>query len=30
MLGMDISEVASIVIEGMRAHADELGLAGQG
>ena len=30
MLGMDISEVASIVIEGMRAHADEPGLAGQG
>ena len=30
MLGMDISEVAAIVIEGMRAHADELGLAGQG
>ena len=30
MLGMDISEVASIVIEGMRAHADELGLAGPG
>ncbi|MBR4894861.1 MAG: hypothetical protein IKZ41_00420 [Clostridia bacterium] len=30
LLGMDISEVAAIVIEGMRAHADELGLAGQG
>ena len=30
MLGMEISEVAAIVIEGMRAHAEELGLAGQG
>ena len=30
MLGMEVSEVAAIVIEGMRAHADELGLAEQG
>ena len=30
MLGMEVADVAAIVIEGMRAHADELGLAGQG
>ena len=28
MLGMDIKEAAAIVIEGMKAHAEELGLAG--
>lgn len=25
MLGMDVSEVANICIEGMRAHAEEIG-----
>jgi hypothetical protein len=30
MLGMEVADVAAIVIEGMRAHAEELGLAGQG
>ena len=30
MLGMDIGEVAQICIEGMKEHADELGLAGAG
>ena len=30
LLGMDIREVAEICIEGMRPHAEELGLAGQG
>ena len=28
MLGMEVSEVAAICIEGMKAHAEELGLAG--
>ena len=28
MLGMDVKEVAGIVIEGMKAHAEELGLTG--
>ena len=28
MLGMDVKDVAGICIEGMKAHADELGLAG--
>ena len=28
MLGMDVKDVASIVIEGMKAHAEELGIAG--
>ncbi len=30
MLGMDVREVAEICIEGMRPHAEELGLAGTG
>ena len=30
MLGMDVCEVAEICIEGMRPHAEELGLAGTG
>ena len=30
MLGMELSEVAGICIEGMRPHAEELGLAGTG
>ena len=29
MLGMDIKDAAAIVIEGMKAHAEELGLAGK-
>ncbi len=28
MLGMEVSEVAEICIEGMKAHAEEIGLAG--
>ena len=28
MLGMDVKEVAGIAIEGMKEHAEELGLAG--
>ena len=28
MLGMDVKDVAAIVIEGMKAHAEELGIAG--
>ena len=28
MIGMDVKEVAEIVIEGMKAHAAELGLEG--
>ena len=30
MLGMDVKEVAEIAIEGMRPHAEELGIAGNG
>ena len=30
MLGMDVKDVAAICIEGMRAHAEELGLTGTG
>jgi len=29
MLGMDVKDVAGICIEGMKAHAEELGLAGE-